>query len=366
MLEAEPAVTAPEIAPPPAADIETDAAPESVDTGTGGNDDSALDAELQAIYRKNNPEREANGRFRGQPKAEAAPETDIQTDQPPAAEPEQVKPAIQPPASWSAEEKAEWAALPPKAQETVLRREREATQLISRQGTELKSYEPLRSVIEQNRDVFERNGIAPHDGISRLLAAERMLETDPVSAITQLAQAYGVDLGKLSGPPVTGNASEAALHRRIADLERIISETSNRVQSREQQDMQQREQALQSIIAKFAEDKPEWPDLEQDVLAEITGLNANIDAGILEPMTPEQKLAKAWDRAIRNNPEAWDRMQAKKKAEEEAKRIAEAKKRVDMAARAKTVTGATNPQATRSTPDLDDQLRAIWRKNNPG
>lgn len=369
MLETEAVVTTPEASAPPPAPVETDDAPESAadDSADNGNSDDGLDRELYAIWQRDNPERDEAGRFRARSKpneAEATTETQVQTDQPPAAEPEQVKPAIPPPQSWSADEKAEWNALPPKAQEAILRREREATTHIQRQGTELRAYEPLKSVIEQHKDIFERNGVQPHDGISRLLAAERMLESDPDAAIGQLAQAYGVDLRKFAGAPTAGNATEAALHRKVADLERRLVEVDSKASSYEQYRAQEQEAALKSTIAKFAEGKPEWAEIETDILKEITGINANIDAGLLEPMTPDQKLAEAYERAVRNNPAMWARKQAEKKAEEEARRIAEAKKRAETAAKAKAVAGNSNPATTRAAPDLDDELMAIWRRRN--
>lgn len=345
------------------------------DSGESGPVDSGgdtLDAELSAIYAKHNPVRDETGRFRGPPNGEppqedASQETEVSPDQPLAAQQEQVKPAIQPPQSWSAEEKAEWEKLPPKAQEAVLRRDKETQQLISRQGTDLKAYEPIRSLIEQNRDVFESSGLPPAEGISRLLAAHRMLEQNPVAAIGQIAQAYGVDLAALAGPAAErGNTSphEAALHQRIAHLEKMLSETDNRVMRREQQEMAVQQSTLQSLLDKFSKDKADWAELENDVLSELTGINANITAGLIQPMTAEEKLQKAYDRASRNNPEAWERQQAAKRAAEEAKRIEEARRRADDAKRAKAVTGAATPQASRTVRNLDDDLADVWRKHN--
>lgn len=370
-LENDAAQAVAEPAPVSEAPAPVDAPPDAVSSP----DDATLNSELMAIMRKSRPqERDETGRFRGnstdQPaQAGTDQEAKVSPDQSPAAEQEQVKPAILPPASWSAEEKAEWTALPPKAQEVILRREREASQLISRQGTELKAYEPLRNVVEQNRDVFERNGIQPADGIGRLLAAERLLNTDPMTAISQLAQAYGVDLTAFGRSSDGGNTDHSAsvLHREIANLKRELAETKSHVMTREQREAAQHSQTITTLIENFAKDKPEWAGLEQDVYAELTGINANIDAGILQPMTPDQKLARAWDRALRNNPEAWEKKQAAEKAEAEKKRIEEARKRVADAQRAKPANVNSGASADKTAEPLDDKLMAIIkrRKSNP-
>jgi hypothetical protein len=70
----------------------------------------------------------------------------------------------------------------------------EAQAKITQQGQELSSFEPIKSVIEQHKDIFERNGVDFSDGLGRLLNAERMLEQNPTAAIAQIAQTQSLDM----------------------------------------------------------------------------------------------------------------------------------------------------------------------------
>lgn len=327
-----------------------------------------IDATLRDVWAKNHPERDATGRFRGrQPAPDSAEaETEVSPDQSPDAEQKQaLTPAIQPPQSWSAEEKAEWATLTPKAQEAIARREREATQALSRLGNEVKSVEPIKHVVEQYQDVFQRNGVTAEDGISRLLAANRALEDDPYSAIATLAEAYGVDLNRFAnGQQSAGNVPPEVgqLHQRIAYLESKLNETSNRIVQREQAEATTQAKSMETLIEKFSSEKSDWSDLETDVLAELVGINAAISERIIQPMSAEDKLAKAYDRALKNNPDAWSRKQEADRKAAEAKRVEEARKRTEAARMAKSVNVGTTPGKGVVVQSMDDTLREAFRK----
>ncbi len=351
---------APSSAPVEAAETPSEATP-SLDT--------SMDDSLRAVFRKNNPERDETGRFRGDESAQtdAPAETEVSQDKTPTEEAKQavVAPAIQPPQSLSAEEKAEWATLPPKAQEIIARREREATQAFSRQGNELKAVEPIRNVIEQHRDIFERNGVTPDDGIGRLLNAERMLSENADAAIVTIAQAYGVDLARLvSGQQAAGNQPPEVgqLHQRIAWLEGQLNETTHRVTQREQAEQSQQLQNAQSVLDKFKSDKPDWAELETDIHAELIGINAAIGEGLIKPMSMEEKATKAYDRALKNNPDAWARKQEAERKAAEAKKVEEASKRIAEARNAKSVNVQTNPAKGGVIRTMDDTMREAYRK----
>lgn len=325
-----------------------------------GNWEDKADADLKNIFAKHNPARDEAGRFQGK----AKPETEVLPDQPEAkVEETVVTPSIPAPQSWSADVKDKWATLPPELQTYIAKRESEAHEAITRQGQDLKAYEPLKAVVERNKDIFERNGVTADDGISRLLAAERLLAQNPSAAITQLARAYGVDLAQFGG---NGNADSAqtALHQRIAFLENQLADTSNRISERERMEAQTQQQSMNSLIETFAKDKPDWAELENDILTEITGIKAAISEKLMQPLTPDQLLAKAYERAQRNNPAAFaKRQEAERKAEEE-KRLAEAKKRADDAKRVNSVNVKSTPAAGRTLSTIDDDLKATYRKLN--
>ena len=323
------------------------------------NWEEAADAEMSAIFRKNNPERAEDGKFASrEPKAE---ETSL-PDQAPIEKVEQPIAAINAPQSWSAEMKAVFPTLPPAAQEFIAKRESEANAKITQQGQELSQYEPIKSVIEQHRDIFERNGLEYSDGLGRMLNAERMLERDPVTAIGMIAKAYGVDLGQLNGQQQPQNNAEAALHQRIAQLEGRLNEQAQRDEERSRAEAQTQQQSAQTIIEKFSQDKPDWADLETDVLVELTGINAAIEAKLMQAKTPQEKIQLAYDRAQRNNPDAWAKKQEADRKTEEAKKLAEAQKRAEEAKRSKVVNITSGPGQGRQVSTMEDTLRDSFRK----
>lgn len=318
--------------------------------------DTAVDSDLKAIFQKHNPERDDSGKFA----AKDAPETQTQ-DQAPEKVTEQAPPAIQPPNSWSSEVKNEWATVPPKLQEYIARRETETHEKITQQGQALSQLQPLRSVVEQYADIFERSGLAPEDGLSRLLNAERLLEQNPTAAIAQIAQAYGVDLAMYAPP---ANQSEAALRNHIAMLESRQIELNNRLQQREAREAETQQKTVLSEIERFASDKSDWAELENDILVEITGIRANIANGLLNDMTPNEILAKAYERAQRNNPEVWQRKQDEERKAAEAKKVEEARKRAEDAKRSNVVNINSPSVSGRTIRTMDDDLVAAYRKAN--
>jgi len=322
------------------------------------NWEEAADAEMSAIFRKNNPERAEDGKFASrEPKDETSLPDQAQTEKV-----EQPVAAINAPVSWSAEMKAVFPTLPPAAQEFIAKRESEAQAKISQQGQELSQYEPVKTVLEQHRDIFEKNGIGFDDGLARMLNAERMLEQNPVAAIKMLANAYGVDLGAFNGQQQPQNNAEFALHQRIAQLESQLNDTSSRIQQREAREAETQQKTAQSIIEKFSQDKPDWADLENDVLMELTGINAAIESGLMQALSPDQKIQKAYDRAQRNNPEAWAKKQEADRKAEEAKKLTEAQKRAEEAKRSKVVNISSSPASGRTVSSMDDTLRDTFRK----
>ena len=325
---------------------------------TTPNWEEAADAEMSAIFRKNHPERAEDGKFASR---EPNDETSL-PDQAPIEKVEQPVAVINAPQSWSAEMKAVFPSLPPAAQEFIAKRESEAQAKITQQGQELSSFEPIKSVIEQHRDIFERNGLEYDDGLARMLNAERMLERDPVAAIGMIAQAYGVNLGQLAGQQQPQDSATSALHQRIAQLESQLNDTSSRIQQRERAEAETQQKSAQSIIEKFSQDKSDWADLENDVLVELTGINAAIESGLMQSLTPDQKIQKAYDRAQRNNPDAWAKKQEADRKAEEAKKLAEAQKRADEAKRSKVVNISSSPASGKQVSSMDDTLRETFRK----
>lgn len=139
--------------------------------------------------------------------AERAQDT---TDQPSK---EVADPASQPvtraPSSWSPAAKAEFDKLPSPVQQAVAKREQEIDQGLRRKAEELKRYEPLEQVLAPRRDLWAAQGMDETQAIKTLLAAQDLLEKNPVQGLEYLAKAYGVNLSGQAQAPQPGHPAPA-------------------------------------------------------------------------------------------------------------------------------------------------------------
>lgn len=323
---------------------------------------STIDDDLKAVWDKAHAparERDETGKFVSknpvEPPAEgAAPETtEGQAPEGETAEP--AKPAIPAPHSWPADMKAKWDALPPDAREFIAKRESDAHTAISRMGQQVKALEPVANVLEQHKAVFERNGLDYQQGVAALLKAQVMLEENPHAAIQQLAQAYGVDLSGLStGQGTAGGPQIAALQAQIAQLSRQVQENTAREMERQKSAEAAKVQSLEQVVAEFTKDKPDFSELEDDVLVMLPAIRQR-----MPDASPRELLTKAYEDAQWANPAA----RARKLEAEAAKKAKEA---AAVAAKAKQA-GSLNVRTTQSSASdrrtIDDDLREIARRH---
>jgi hypothetical protein len=307
----------------------------------------SIDDDLRGIWDKHHQPRE-NGRFVAKnPTDEPAPEAPVTENADQTAETtlEQAnKPAIAAPISWTAEQKAKWASLPPDTQAYIAQRDKESHEAISRAGQQIKAFEPIGKVIEQYGHVFAKNGLQPHDGIARMMAVNEMLETNPRAAIAEIAKAYGVNL---QGTSDEQNATPES--PRIAELEARLArqEAHLTAQMRQRQEAEANELARE--IADFAKDKPHF----ESVRKVMAGL---MNSGAAETMQD------AYDRAIYADPTIRQSLQVEAQTKAEEQRKAEEAKRLSAAKKAAGVNVKSSPGQANTARSLDDDLWAIARK----
>ena len=287
-------------------------------------------------------------------------------DQAPIAAPEPAQsPAIAAPTSWSAENQQLFAKLPPEAQRYIADREREATQLISRQGGELKTFEPIRPVLQALNQWGVPQG-REAEVIQSWARAQAFLDQNPTEGLKWLAQSYGVDLGKLAGQPKQENPVDDLfkdprydeLAKRFEAQEQYIKSLGGHVQQKDQLEQQrlqaetERQRAdLQKQIDEFAADKPLFREIESEVTHEVALLKSK------EPgLSVKELIAKGYERAVYANPQTRERVlsearkaEADKAQKEAAAKQAQAKKMAAMNVR----TGASA-----STPTFDGKWDA--------
>lgn len=344
--------------------------------------EKALDDDLRKAFRNSKRERSEDGKFAPKdgtiapPKAKEAPPApqaeakdakpvESKTDQQPEAgkvEPAKPQPpAIDAPASWSAEMKAKWAALPSEAQQYVAQREQEAHARISQLGQYAKQMEPIHKAISEHSSYIQQVGKPTAQFVSELFNAAQALDRDPVSALKELARVYRVDPFTLidDGTQTQQPSPEvASLQRDIAQLRAQQQQWDNERQQQVKAAEEAKLNALYSEVDQFAKDKPDWSTLQADIIANVAAIRE------AKPQASNAEvLQDAYDRARWANPVTRAKMQQELQAQADAKRIEEAKKAAASATTAnKLNVGGSRP--TQSAPaDIDSDLRAIWRKN---
>jgi hypothetical protein len=304
----------------------------------------SLDEDLRSIWDKRNPPRE-NGRFAPRnPTEQAEPPVNENADQSAEAAVEQAKPTIDAPLSWSAEQKAKWASLPPDTQTYVAQRDKEQHDAITRAGQQIKAFEPIGKVIEQFGHVFQKNGLQPHEGIARMMAVNEMLETDAPSAIREIAKAYGVNL--------QGEAAQDANpdNPRIAELEARLARQETHLREQQRREQEAESAKLAREIADFAKDKSHFESVRGMMAGLITA-------------DPNLSLQDAYDRAIHADPTIRQSLQADAQKAAEDKRKAEEAERVAKAKKAAGVNVRSSPGQASAAKSMDDDLWAIARKH---
>jgi hypothetical protein len=209
------------IAPEPAPVEEVVVAPEAVIEAETPHDDS---------------EKAADGRVRG-PDGKfiaKAPEMVQDTpDQPSEAVADPAaKLAIRAPASWSPAAKATFDKLPPEVQQAVAKREQEIDHGLRRKSEEVKRYEPLEQVLAPRRAQWAAQGMDEVHAVKTLLAAQDLLEKNPMQGLEFLARSYGVNLNTAQpqGQPYQAQPARDS-HPEIAALKQQLQILQSQVQT---------------------------------------------------------------------------------------------------------------------------------------
>jgi hypothetical protein len=210
------------VAPEPAPVEEVVVAPEAVIT--------------EAETPHDDGEKAADGRVRGPDGKFIAkqPETVQDTpDQPSEAVADPAaKLAIRAPASWSPAAKATFDKLPPEVQQAVAKREQEIDHGLRRKSEEVKRYEPLEQVLAPRRAQWAAQGMDEVHAVKTLLAAQDLLEKNPMQGLEFLARSYGVNLNTAQpqGQPYQAQPARDS-HPEIAALKQQLQVLQSQVQT---------------------------------------------------------------------------------------------------------------------------------------
>lgn len=198
------------------------------------------------------PSRDEVGRF--------APKTEQAAEQaPPVQVPDQPQ-GVQPPASWSKEDRAVFATLPPNVQELLSRREREMTADYTRKTQEIAEIrrfsDEMRPVFEKNQQLIAHAGAPPAQVMDQLLGMYGFSQRDPAGYLKWAAQSLGVDLSQLTAASdeyVDPAFNE--LRNQLAPLNQQVQSVTQYIQEQERQRQEQERQQTLSAIETFANEK---------------------------------------------------------------------------------------------------------------
>jgi len=272
-----------------------------------------------------------------------------QATQEPEATAEPIKEVPPAPQSLSAEEKAEWANLSDKARDIISRREQDYHKEFTRQDSERLFGRDLKEVITPYMAAITAAGSTPKETVGNLLNTVYRLqngdESTRAAIVKQIAKDYGVKLEGISDGEEYVDPTIATLQNEIRQLRDMANPQVLMSRLTEQQEAAR----IQADIAAFASN-PEHVHFES-VRPLMTALITSGQA---------KDLKEAYDMACYANPTIRSTLEAKKAAEQQAKRKQEidAKKRA-----ASSVTGSpatpSNSKVTNPKSSVEDDLRAV-------
>lgn len=262
--------------------------------------------------------------------------------------PVEAKPeAVAPPTSWKAEAKQEWSAISPKAQQEILRREKEVHEGFTRLDEDRQLGKQIKDVVNPYLATIRAEGGTPVTAVADLLNTAHVLRTatpqQKAATVMQIINQFGVDMRLAGQPQQPVNPEIAALQQQIANL------TSERNQ--EKTLLQQEQDAkVTSKVNEFASDPKN--EFFPQVKAHMAAL---LKSGLEEYQTLEQ----AYEAAVLANPVTrtlyLQKTQAKPNSIESKKRAA-----VSISgSSSKSSANAENPNRS-----LREELVANFRSNS--
>lgn len=207
--------------------------------------------------------------------------------------------AIAPPASLTAEEKADWAQLPPEAQQKIV-------------AIETRRTAEVQSGLEKARNA-QRD--AESAAASRIAEAER-LHAEQLMTIAQRNAPQPPDDRLIDADPRAYLAAKARYERDVAQHEAFVQQVQALHQGASQEQERLEAEAMKAMWSEVANDLPEARDPAQwqDLMTKLTplALELGYPDELLADATPQDiraiKRAAEWkDKASK-----WDAMQARK------------------------------------------------------
>ena len=310
---------------------------------------------------------EATGRFKAKAKEEEEPEPEKPAKEKPEKKvkeaPEDTEKPKEadfvPPPGWSPTAKAAFKELPPAVQEAVAKREQE----INKGFEVLKNYKQLDPYIE----MANKAGTDLPDALQKYVAAEQLLERDPISGLKWLCQNYNIDPRQLMPAQQAGQegAQQPAIQQPAAvDPRQYLAPVMQRLAQIEQAVVGEQQAKVGSEIDAFFNDVTNHPYAENvaDQMAVLLRPTLDNQGRVLAP-AQANTLAEAYDTACYMNPEVRGLLIKQQRDKDVADQKAKAKATANQARVAgQSITGGPASTPTPDNPfenDLRGQLEHL-------
>lgn len=269
--------------------------------------------------------------------------------------------ALKPPASWSAEDGAEFDKLPREVQEVVLRREGEREAHFTRQSQELA---PLRNLAQQYNQYYQSIGADTVTAAQNLFAADRVLRSGTPeqkrAMFGELTKVYGLEA--VLGQQAPSEDEDVFADPAVSALKAEIEQLKGSLTSRQAAEQQLEAQRLQTEVADFFNatteaGEPAHPYIEQ-VVDDMSALIQVRQAQGINPTAND--LQTFYEQACWANPDVRAKLQADEQRQARAREQASERQRVEKAkAASSSISGVSGAVAARNGKDVpkDESVR---------
>ena len=299
--------------------------------------------------------RDEFGRFKGneQPEDAVADDVDAVADAEQESETDaDAKESLQPPSSWRANVRDQFAALPAEVQEEVLRRESDFHKGIEQYRTDADYGRSLKQVLAPYQQDFAALGVDESRAVGTLLGYERTLRLgspeQKLEIFQSMARSYGVPVEALLSDD--GEVQQAAMLN--AQLTSRLNQLEQQLHGFTSQQQSQVQAQVSDTITKFASDPAnKWfNDVKEDM-------------GRLLQSNMATDLKDAYEKACNMRPDIRAAIAAQQQREADEKRQKEAQQRVIQAKKSASVNvrqSGPKPVASNAPRTIDDTLREVY------
>lgn len=201
--------------------------------------------------------------------------------------------AVGAPSTWTKEALAEWAAIPPRAQQEILKREEDALRGITQYKGRAEIGDRYESVVTPYKPVLDAAGIDPVQLFQSFAANHYLLskgsEDQKLELAANMIQGYGIDFAKLVS--FVGDRVIEPTDPKIAELEARLARFESVEAQRTQTASTEAQNALLAEVDAFAKD-PAHP-FATELLDDMAAIFAAKQASTLE---------EAYEKAVYLNP----------------------------------------------------------------